>query len=104
MNEMHFDLLGGEDATLAMAGRTFLQEPFDLTGAAISFRMQKSSRGGVIEKSGTITDAAGGTFSVPIAATDTETLDGLFPYQVTALVGGLKSAVCAGFIRIRTKI
>lgn len=99
MNSQHFRMTAGEDRTLSLVARNRSQAIVVITGATIQFRLAKRvGDSPLVTKSGTITDAANGAYTVALAAADTEDLHGEYVYRVYFTISGSVSVYTGGRI------
>ena len=106
MNLQHLEVAAGEDRTLTLKGRDASNAVKDLTGATISWRVGRapqnpSSDTPIFSKTGTVTGASTGTFTVPVAAADTIDLDGDYRHEAWCTIAGVATLICAGRFRVR---
>lgn len=105
MNRQHVDLVAGEDRTLSFEARDYLQNVKDITGATISWRMARQlGCDNVLEKTGTITDADDGLFTVTLTDDDTTDLSGDYEHIANVTIAGVTTAVVYGRFRVRDNI
>lgn len=71
-NKQNFTLTMGEDVTLAMTARSKTGAVIDLTGGTITWRMGRVGEAALLSKTGSITTAASGTFTVSLTDSDTD--------------------------------
>jgi len=102
------DLYQGENRTLNLIARDNSNNPTDLTGKTITWAVayppyDPSLRQAVITKTGTITDAVNGLFTVAIIPNDTACLTGgNYEHQAYTLDNaGSVSVVTEGTFRLR---
>lgn len=102
MNVEHFVITSGEDRTLNLTAKDRDQAVFDLTGAALKFYLiDFRTNRRVLDKDGTITAAASGTWSVSLTDADTDDLDGRYRWQGFATISGDTTAIGRGNVNIR---
>lgn len=105
MNVLPIDLWAGEDRTLTLAARDSANVPVNLSGKTITFRVARPlSSAAVFEKTGSIVSASAGTFSVAIADTDTQNMNGDYRYIAFTTSGSTIEVVCTGTFRVRQQI
>ncbi len=102
------DIWQGENRTLALAARDNSNNPSDLTGKTITWSVSfppydPSLALALITKTGTITNAAGGLYTVAITPQDTQFMTGgNYIYQTFTTDGtGSVSVVTEGTFRLR---
>lgn len=82
-----YTIVKGEDQVLTMYCRNSDSTPVDLTGGTINVDIPNDS-GGVIAKTGTITDAADGIFTIPISDTDDFLIAQDIPLDIEVTISG----------------
>lgn len=106
MNVEHIDLFAGEDRTITLHGRDASNNAVSLTGKTVTWfvgpRFNDDSVA-VFTKSGTVTVAASGTFTVPVTAADTENMQGDYEHQAQAITtgSGAVAVITRGRFRVR---
>lgn len=106
MNVQHLEVNAGEDRTLTLNARDASNLPVSLAGKTVAFYVGKSpwhpdSPRVLVTKTGTVTDAANGVFTVPVAATDTQYRHGDYEHVSKTTDGsGNVAQVCTGRFRI----
>ncbi len=102
------DLYQGENRTLSLAARDSSNLPSNLTGKTISWGVSfppyaPDWQDSIITKTGTVTDAANGLYTVAILPSDTKCLmEGNYIHQAyTTDNAGSVSVVTAGTFRLR---
>lgn len=109
-NVQHFDVFASENRTLTLYARDSGNEVVNLSGKTIQWVVGRRPRNiectdAVITKSGTITDAAAGAFTVPVTPTDTQYLLGDYLHQAETTDGsGLKAVVTVGRFGVHAHI
>lgn len=108
MNVEHIDLFAGEDRTVTLHGRDASNSPVSLTGKTVAWYMGRSPLApndgrALLTKTGTVTVAAAGTFTVAIDAADTAALEGDYEHMAKAVTtdGGDVAVIVNGRFRIR---
>ena len=106
MNRQHVDITAGEDRTVTFTARSPTQALVNLTGGTIVWRVGRryDCDDNVIQKTGTIVSASGGTFSVALDAADTDDLSGDFRHIGLVTISGDVQAVVSGRFRVRNTI
>ena len=106
-NVQHLEVYAGEDRTLTIYGRDASNAAVNLTGKTIAVYIGRkpndpSARQAVLTKTGTIVSASAGSFSIPIAASDTANLTtGDWQYTAETTTGaGAIEVVARGRFRI----
>lgn len=106
MNVQHTEVAMGEDRVLTLYARDSSNLPANLTGKTVAFYVGKSpwhpnSSQVLLTKTGTVTDAPNGVFTVPIAAADTKYRSGDYEHVSKTTDGsGSIATVCMGRFRI----
>jgi hypothetical protein len=91
----------GTDRTLSLVARDDNGDILNLTGATLAFRLARNpGDSAVVSKSGTITSAASGTFTVALTDGDTDDLEADYYYSVLASISGTDTMCAEGVIRI----
>ena len=109
-NVQHLDVYAGENRTATLYARDSDNAAVNLSGKTVQWVVGRRPRNldcdaAVITKSGTITDAAGGAFTVAIIPTDTQYLRGDYQHQAETLDGsGLKAIVTVGRFGVHRRI
>lgn len=108
MNQQHLEVFAGEDRTLTLYARDASNVAASLTGKSVEWLAGRSPRyrdstWPILTKTGTVTDAANGVFTVPILAADTAYMAGDYEHQAETTVtgSGLKAIVTIGRFRVR---
>lgn len=104
MSVQHFVLTAGEDRTLALTAKDRDAAIFNLTGATITFDLidAETDQRCFATKSGTITSATEGTYTVTLTDTDTRDMRGLYRYIAKATISGATTAIGKGRIRVES--
>jgi len=106
MNVQHLEVYSGENRTFTLYARDSSNVPVSLTGKTITWYVgvrpnDPANVSAVFTKTGTITVAASGIFTVSVSAADTGSLEGDYQHQATTTDGSGKVAVvCVGRLRI----
>ena len=107
-DRQHIDIYAGEDRTVTLYARDSSNLPMDLTGYTLAFNVGRrpndpSNMSAVLSYAGTIVSASAGSFSVPIAGSDTGDLfPGNYTHQTNATSStGKVSVVCVGKFILR---
>jgi hypothetical protein len=108
-NKEDFEVWGGEDRTLTLHARDSSNAVYDLTGKTVTWLAgfppnRPYLRWSAISKTGTVTDAANGVFTVALSAADTEDLYGNYVFQASASDGTNSVVVSVGRLKIRKEI
>lgn len=106
-NKQNFTLTMGEDRTLSMTARDSTGAVLNLTGATITFRMGRVGEASLLTKTGSITTAASGTFTVALTDSDADpTLYRArnYTYQVLITISGTTTVGVSGKIRFEGQI
>ena len=110
-NVQHFEVYAGEDRTLTMYGRDASNAASDLTDKTITVYIGRKPndptvRSAIVTKTGTIVSALSGSFTVSIAASDTDNLTpGDWQYVAETTTGsGSVSVIARGRFRILSTI
>ncbi len=109
--EQFLDVFRSENRTLTLAARDNSNNPSDLTGKTVTWVLayppyDPDCPEGIITKTGTVTDATGGLFTIAIAPTDTRYLSaGNYTHQAyTTDTNGSISLVTEGTFRLRSVV
>lgn len=102
-------MTAAEDRTFTLSARDYDNAALSLSAASISWRVGQSPYNPTIgwptfTKTGTVTDAANGEFTVSVTAADTQWLDGDYRHQAWVTIAGLSYLVTEGRLRIRNYI
>lgn len=106
-NVQHIDMFAGETRTLALAGRDSANLPYNLSGKTVTWYLGRSpfapdDTTPIVTKPGSIVSAPGGTFTVALASSDTQDLNGDFGHMALATDGsGAQAVLTSGRFRIR---
>lgn len=105
MNIQHLEVSAGETRTLSLKARDPSNLPLNLAGKTVSWRVGRSPRNldsalSIFNKTGTVTNATAGEFTVPIALGDTQYMQG--DYRHAAVVDNV--VVVAGRFRVLPSI
>ena len=110
-SEQPLAVFAGENRTLSLQARDSSNNPSNLTGKTITWNVSfppysPDWRDAVITKTGTVTSASGGLYTVAILPTDTQCLmEGNYLHQAfTTDSGGSISVVTEGVFRIQRSI
>ncbi len=105
------DMYAGENRTLNLAARDSSNTPSNLTGKTITWGVSfppysPDFRDAVITKTGTITNASGGLYTVALTPSDTQWLmNGNYTHQAyTTDSGGAVAVVTEGTFRLRRTV
>lgn len=107
MNLQHAEVFAGEDRTLTFEARDASNLPVNLSAKTISWMVGRDPRNldstwAAFTKSGTVTDAAAGLFTVPVTPPDTQYLAGDYRHQAeTTDAQDRKAIVVIGRFRVR---
>lgn len=82
-----YQVVNGEDRVLTIYCRNSDSTPVDLTGATINVELPKAN-GTTVNKTGTITDAADGIFTITIADTDALLVAQNIPIDIEVTISG----------------
>lgn len=113
MPQLQFlDVYQGENRTLALAARDNSNNPVDLTGQAVTWGVSfppydPSISQALLTKTGTVTNAPQGLYTVALTPDDTASLtDGNYTHQAftTAAADGSIAYVTYGTFRVRRHI
>ncbi|TAJ89732.1 hypothetical protein [Reyranella sp.] len=110
MNRQHLDVFAGENRTPTLYARDPSNNVASLAGKTVSWRVGRSPRDldsswPIFTKTGTVVDAAAGSFTVPITPADTQYLYGDYEHQAVTTDGsGNAQVVVAGIFRVRPRI
>lgn len=101
----NLDLTAGEDRTLTLYARNPSNVPLSLSAATISWRVGRApfnpnSNSAVFTKTGTVTSAANGIFTVPVTPSDTQYLQGDYEHEAWATISTQVSLVTRGRFRV----
>ncbi len=93
MNQQDLDVYAGENRTLTLYARDPSNNVQNLTGQAVIWRVGKpprmpSQRAAVIEKDGTVVDAANGIFTVSVEPGDTWLMGGNYVHVALIVKDG----------------
>lgn len=106
----HLDCYAGDARTFDLSARDESNLPVDLTDKTIAWYIGRSpfrpdNSTAIVTKTGTIVDAALGTFTVPVVLADTQDLNGDFEHMAVASdTGGARAVLCQGRFRVRPVI
>jgi len=109
-NREHFEVFAGEDRTLVLNARDATNAVQNLSGLTIAWKVGRipqdpDMKTAAFSKTGTISSAAAGTFTVTIAATDTLDYQGEYLHQgVTTDGSGNIKVVTQGRLKIRQQL
>lgn len=107
-NIIHLDVFSGTDRTLTLYARDPSNVAVSLSGKTLTGYfgrppLRPDCSDAIFTKSGTITDAASGTYTITIEDSDTTYLDGDYEYQVKTVDGSsLVAVVTMGRFRVRS--
>jgi hypothetical protein len=92
-NVTHIDLYAGEDRTITLNGRDASNNAVSLTGKTVTWYVGRpplhhDDDRAIFTKTGTVTVAASGTFTVPVVAADTTDLAGDYEHMAKAVTSG----------------
>lgn len=108
MNTIHLDCFSGEDRTFTLIAKDENNAVVNLTSKTVTWRVGRSlpnDRNAILSKSGTVTGASTGTFTVTLLDTDTTDMQGDYLHQAITTDGsGLIAVVVVGRLRIRADI
>lgn len=97
----NFVMRAGTDRTLSLVARDDTGAILNLTGATLAFRLTLNEGDtSLVSKSGSITTAASGTYTVALTDSDTTDLYGDYHYHVLATISGTDTMCSEGTIRI----
>ncbi len=109
--QQYLDLYKGENRTFNLAARDNANNPSDLTGKTVTWAIAfppycPEWTDALVTKTGTVTDAAGGLYTVAITPSDTKCLsDGTYTHQAyTTDNSGSVSVVTEGTFRLRATV
>ena len=99
----NFEMFSGDSKLLTTQVLDQDDAIVDIAGATISMVISKHPKSAaLVTKAGVITDGPNGTFTVDLAPTDTEDLQGAYYFeQQLTDTGGRKSTVVAGTVTIK---
>lgn len=109
-NLQHLDVFAGADESRTLYARDSSNLPKNLTGLTVTWSVGRSpwrpdNSNAFFTKTGSVVSASAGTFTVSIAATDTDQLNGDYEHMAKATdVSGNVSVVCQGRFRVRPAI
>lgn len=109
-NVQHLDVFSGENRTATLYARDSDNAVVNLSGKAVQWAVGRRPRdldcdALVISKTGTVTDAAGGAFTVAILPSDTQYMQGDYQHQAETTDGaGLKAIVTVGRFGVHRRI
>lgn len=93
-------LYAGTDRTLSLVARDDNGDILNLTGGTLAFRLARNPGDSTeVSKTGSITTAASGTFTVALTDGDTTDLEGDYYYNVLASISGTDTMCTEGVIR-----
>lgn len=93
-------LYAGTDRTLSLVARDDDGAILDLTGGSLAFRLARNPGDSTeVSKTGSITSAAAGTFTVALTDGDTDDFEGDYYYNVLASISGTDTMCAEGIIR-----
>lgn len=110
MNVQHLDVFAGEDATKTVYARDSANLAADLTGKTVTWYVGRSpwrpdNSNAIFTKTGTVTSATTGVFTVPVTPADTQYLSGDYEHMAKTTDGsGLIAVVCQGRFRVRSAL
>ena len=109
--EQYLEVFRGENRTLSLAARDSSNNPKDLTGLTVTWAISfppymPEWNDALVTKTGTVTDATNGLYTVAITPTDTRNLEeGNYTHQAfTTDNSGSISIVTDGTFRLRSSI
>ena len=109
-NVQHLDVYAGENRTATLYARDSDNAVVNLTSKTVQWVVGRRPRNidcdaAVITKTGTVTDASGGAFTVAILPGDTQYLEGDYQHQAETTDGsGLKAIVTVGRFGVHPRI
>ena len=109
-NREHIDVFAGEDRTTTLHARDSSNAVANLTGKTIAWYIGRSpwrpdTSTAIITKTGTTVTASAGTFTVSVAPSDTQYLNGDYEHMAFTTDGsGNVAVVCQGRFRIRPQL
>ena len=109
-NVQHFEVSSGENVTLTLYARDRSNNAVSLTGKTVAWRVGRppnkpDQRYAEVSKTGTVTSASAGIFTVPLTPSDTEFMEGDYLHQAFTTDGSSNVAlVTTGRLRIRRDI
>jgi hypothetical protein len=109
-NVQHLDVYAGENRTATLYARDSDIAVVSLSGKTVQWVVGRRPRdincdAAVFTKTGTVTDASGGAFTVAILPADTQYLEGDYRHQAETTDGsGLKAIVTVGRFGVHSRI
>lgn len=96
----NFVLYTNTDRTLSLVARDDNGDILNLTGATLAFRLSRiPGDSATVAKSGSITTAASGTYTVALTDADTDLDEGDYRFTVLASISGTDTMCTRGDIR-----
>ncbi len=106
VNILHLDVFAGEDRTPTLSARDSSNNVASLTSKTVTWYVGRSplrpdNGTAIFTKTGSTVVASAGTFTVAIAASDTDRLDGDYEHMAHTTDGsGNVAVVCQGRFRV----
>lgn len=106
-NTQHLEVYAGTDRVPTLYARDDNNNAVSLTSKTIAWYVGRSPwrpdcSNALFSKTGSVVSASGGTFTVPIAAADTQYLNGDYEHMAKTTDGsGNVAVVCTGRFRVR---
>jgi hypothetical protein len=104
-NVQSLEMFAGESRTLTFRGRDASNNTLSLSGKTVTLYIGRpplhpDHPTAIITKTGTVTDAANGVFTVALTADDTENMAGDYEFMAIATSTGVVTVIARGRFRV----